>query len=359
MKKESHMNRQTALVCLLAMASAMSAAFGGNGAKEDSPTSAPTKDAVVKTEKALDRATDAVFNQTPLHEVLDFVRDFSKVNVHVNSRNLEGEGVDPNTPITLSLRNISVRTLLRQIFAQLGGRRVAWFVDEDGIVTVDTAAAVPLTTTVYDVSWLVDGTERAERKAPASQPATGGGFDTFGAARLAADEGEALMQAIRSTVQPQSWHESGGTASMSLVKTALVVRQTRENQKGIEDLLGKLKEQQVRVGPTPRAQASVSEAKVRVVSDMKDTCFDPQAMTIVAIGSLRSETAGDAAEAAKSLLGLLDRTKNLGTRNAIRLALKDLFVDKSQLDAARAQVEAIVTENDDAIAKKSSAGAKN
>jgi len=74
-------------------------------------------------------------------------------------------------------------------------------------------------------------------------------------------------------------------------------------------------------------------------------------MGIIAIGGLRTEVPQKREELIETLVHLLENTKTLSLRNAIRLTLKDLYVEKGDAANALAQLKAIVRENDRAMQK--------
>jgi len=101
------------------------------------------------------------FDQTPLHMVMDFLRDLSGLNLHVNWRALEMSGVTRDTPVTLKVRGVSMRRLLDLLMSQLSANQdvygsVYWIVDE-GVVHISTGSALNQTTKTrrYDVTDLL------------------------------------------------------------------------------------------------------------------------------------------------------------------------------------------------------------
>jgi len=81
------------------------------------------------------------------------------------------------------------------------------------------------------------------------------------------------------------------------------------------------------VNASPAAQVQQAEMRVKVVGSMKNTCFDPQAFGIIALGGLQNEVPQKAEVFARQLEEMLPGTYSQGLRNAIRLTLKDLYLE--------------------------------
>jgi len=60
---------------------------------------------------------------------------------------------------------------------------------------------------------------------------------------------------------------------------------------------------------------------------LRDVCFDPAQAAMVAIGSLRDDVEREPQEIVEDLERQLKQTKSIGVRNAIRLTLKDLYLE--------------------------------
>jgi hypothetical protein len=59
------------------------------------------------------------FVETPLGDVLDFLRDLSKVNMVIDRVALEEEGVTPATPVTIHVEQVPMGSVLRLLLGQL------------------------------------------------------------------------------------------------------------------------------------------------------------------------------------------------------------------------------------------------
>lgn len=92
------------------------------------------------------------FQQVPLDDALNYLRDTSGLNLYINWAALELAGVDRNTPVTLRLRGITARQLLDLLLRSAAPGQLSWYVDENvvHVTTRDVADAVMITR-VYPV----------------------------------------------------------------------------------------------------------------------------------------------------------------------------------------------------------------
>jgi hypothetical protein len=59
------------------------------------------------------------FVETPLSDVVDFLRDYTSVNILLDRPSLEEEGVTPDTPVTIHVEQISLQSALALLLRQL------------------------------------------------------------------------------------------------------------------------------------------------------------------------------------------------------------------------------------------------
>jgi len=101
------------------------------------------------------------FDNIPLEDVLNFFKDLSGVNFHVNWKSLELVNIDRKTPITLKASNISVARAMDLVLDDIGAGkskydRVYWVIN-DAVVEIATGTVLDkdLKTKVYDVTDLL------------------------------------------------------------------------------------------------------------------------------------------------------------------------------------------------------------
>ncbi len=200
-----------------------------------------------------------------LAEVLDWfqqqIRSKTAINIIPRWRALQAAGVSLETPVNLTLSNVSIETVLREVLDQLSGADPLEFVLDGNIIRISTRSALrgKLITRTYDIRGLL-----AQAKANAVQPAmiigpqttipgitgtTGGGiggttntlnlgtvfFGDVDQDDQAIDDEEIedrfterLTRLITTTIAPQSWDVNGGTGSLSIFEGMLIVRNSAD-----------------------------------------------------------------------------------------------------------------------------------
>lgn len=177
---------------------------------------------VEKIETALAGPTQLEFIDTPLHEVVGFLRAHHRIEIQIDRRALDDMGVGTDTPITIDVKGISLRSALRLLLRELD---LAYVIqDEVLLITTPEEAECRLTTKIYPVGDLL---------VPAAKPA-----------HFPAD-GATLMDLITSVVQPTTWEDVGGPgairgASLGGVET-LIISQTADVHAEITSLLAALR----------------------------------------------------------------------------------------------------------------------
>jgi hypothetical protein len=213
------------------------------------PTTQPAKSAAARTASRID------FSGTALSTALDFLRDASAADMHVNWRSLEAVGVTKDTPISVKASKITVSHALDLVLTQVNGSKnkmdsVYWVIDEDGLVTVATGAAIntKLRTEVIDVADLLVtvptfvgpriNMAAANQAGTTGSGASGsqGGQSVFGATtnnqqqESSADAKkrlqESLIKIVKDSIGQDMW-EPDGKGSVSFFGTKLVISQTQ------------------------------------------------------------------------------------------------------------------------------------
>jgi hypothetical protein len=139
-------------------------------------------------EKALAQTVEqADFDQTPLVDVIDHIAKVHRIPIFVDKKALEEMSLDLSTAqVTLSLRGISLRSVLDLILRELG---LTWTIRSEVLfITTPDVADSMFITKVYDVADLVRC--RDEKDMP---------WDDY----------DSLIDAIKTTVEFDSWMDSG------------------------------------------------------------------------------------------------------------------------------------------------------
>jgi hypothetical protein len=248
------MNR-TKLFVFLGLA-ALGLMLANQSAFAADPAPAPTPPAVATdaTQNAVSdemaallnkRLPEVKFDNVALADVIDFLRDVTGANVHVDWRSFEAAGIDKNAQVSLRLRNVKFSTVLDTVLSEFTTpeRKVSYKL-LDNIILIAVHEELPAT---------------------AGQP---------------------------------------------------------------------------------QARVQDSQSRVVVVNNLRDLCVDPDAMTVVAIGSLRSEVGLNGDDVIRILEDELKRADDsalpYSARNAMRLTLKDLYLSRGQTaDASRVLVDMV------------------
>jgi len=104
-------------------------------------------------EKALDSPTEMEFIETPLSDVVDYLKDYHGIEIQFDQRPLERSGWIPSEAVMMSLRGVSLRTALNLMLRRLN---LAWTIENEVLlITTPEELESRRTTEVYDVTDLV------------------------------------------------------------------------------------------------------------------------------------------------------------------------------------------------------------
>ena len=174
-------------------------------------------------QKVLAQPTELEFVETPLSDVIDYLKDVHKIEIQLDTKSLEEAGAGTDTPVTRNLKGISLRSALNLMLKSFDLTHVVK--NEVLLITTPDAADQMFETRVYDLNDLVDPSD----------------------VKIAAGKLESLTDTIRSTIRPESWSNKCGLSPCGLRSyvdaeiQALVVRQTINGHNEISDLLTSLR----------------------------------------------------------------------------------------------------------------------
>jgi hypothetical protein len=156
--------------------------------------------------QALDRPISVNFQDSPLSAVIEYLQTLTGQPIVLNPDALEATGTTYNTRVTLRLRDVSLRFVLRKI---LGDHGLAYIVKDQVIQVVTTQAAREML--VVRVHYIGDLLRRQ---------------DEFGATLEAA----MLIDLIETTIEPSSWKRFGGQGTIiyNHPTRSLVIKQSAE-----------------------------------------------------------------------------------------------------------------------------------
>jgi hypothetical protein len=204
-------------------------------------------------------APEIQFDNIPLAEAFDFLRDTTGLNFFVNWRALEAAGIDRNAPVSLRLRNVPYELALRYILRDAGGGSVKLeFAVIDGLVNISTEEelAAEVKVRVYNIARLL---HHLPTTRPAADPTA------FASEPQFEDKADRVIQIIKETVAPDSWRDAGGAVgSIREINGRLVVAQTETNHALIARLLEEIDvvdDQAAAAAAAPAAPASANAQK--------------------------------------------------------------------------------------------------
>jgi hypothetical protein len=228
------------------------------------------------TEKNLQRRIDVVFLKTPLSQVLDSLGSKLDVQFYVDERALTDVGLDSNTAINFSLRNVKAELALELMLKQI---HLVWFARNELVhVTTPDAAANELEVRIYRCrdfleiashppgqrgmdGGMSDGgmggfqnvppglirargsvkgqfqTTDGDTTVRSSNPMTGNGMgrNEFRDRHRTLKD---LVELIPRVIYPMSWEDLGGTGNIrTLPDGILVISQTRRVHAEVQHLL--------------------------------------------------------------------------------------------------------------------------
>jgi hypothetical protein len=202
-------------------------------------------------------ASDVKFDNTPLADVLTYVRERTKLDVEINWKSLEDSGITKETQVTLEAKDVTSARLLNIVLDQVSAgkdrmSRAYWVID-DGIVIIASGAALNnrLITKVMDVSdllVLVPSIEGPKLDLSQSSPGGAGGSGSTGGGSsgglfqnnqtdnktVPSEESPAaarqklrdnLIQSVKDSIGDDMW-KPDGKGAISLVGSKLVISQT-------------------------------------------------------------------------------------------------------------------------------------
>lgn len=124
-----------------------------------------------KIEAALNDPTQLEFIETPLQDVIDFLKDMHDIEIQIDNRALEDVGIGSDTPITMSLKGVSLRSALRLMLRQLD---LTFVIRDEVLLITPIDFSDAISTRVYSVAELLDFGEPADELAETLQIAIAG-----------------------------------------------------------------------------------------------------------------------------------------------------------------------------------------
>jgi hypothetical protein len=193
-------------------------------AADKSPTLRPTlaEQHEAAITKALDKTIAVDIKGVPIEQAVRDLAHLISVPVEFDRERIKDDGVSLDTPVTLNVPQITLRSALRLMFEH---EQLAFLVaNETLLVTTSQSAADMLETRIYDVSDLV---LTRDAKVPGRADFT------------------SLMNVISTCVQPDSWENLSGSGSIMPISSgalrSIAVRQMQDVHDQVARILADLR----------------------------------------------------------------------------------------------------------------------
>jgi hypothetical protein len=106
-----------------------------------------------RIEAALKSPTRLEFVDTPLTDVIDYLKDYHQIEIQLDKKAMEEASIDPSVTVTKNLNGVSLQSALRLMLHELG---LTYVIQNEVLyITTTEAAEAKLSTRVYSVADLV------------------------------------------------------------------------------------------------------------------------------------------------------------------------------------------------------------
>lgn len=203
------------------------------------------------------------FNDNAFEDVLAFIGTTTGIDIDIDWESLADIGVDPDTPVDLTLNNVQIDVLLDRVLGKVSDPTLpaGWSV-QDGILTIASDEVLRLNTVLetYDIRDLIfvvpDFDNAPDFDLQSAVQAAGGGGGGGGQSPFSGgsqdvqnlptrdDRVTAIIDLIQANVDPDGWTAIGGdTSSVTELNGNFIITTTPKNHRAIIGLLNKLRQQ--------------------------------------------------------------------------------------------------------------------
>lgn len=154
-----------------------------------------------------DETTNA-FVETPLEEAIEMISRNHNIPIVVDTRALEEVGLTPDTPVSLSLKDVTLRAFLRLMLYELD-----------------------LTYMIKDQVMQITTVEAAEQNL---------GTQMYRLPDNLVDKSGEVLTALQSAVVPDAWSTHGGPSAATTIDHVLIISTTSDVHDQVEDFLNTL-----------------------------------------------------------------------------------------------------------------------
>lgn len=196
-------------------------------------------------------------NENAFEDVVAFIGNTTRLDIDVDWESLADIGVDPDSPITLRLREVPLETLLDRVVAKVSDPTLpAGWAIQDGIITIASDEVLRRNTAleIYDIRDMLfrvpnfDNAPQFDLSSALQSGQGGGGSSPFQSAQDDDDDVEfedrvqEIVDLIQANIDPDGWVDLGGnTSSITQLNGNFVITTTSRNHRAIIGLLSKLR----------------------------------------------------------------------------------------------------------------------
>jgi hypothetical protein len=114
-----------------------------------------------KITAALNEPTAIEFIETPLKDVIDYLKDKHKIEIQIDKTMGDYGGIEANTPVSINVKGVSLGSALRLMLRRLG---LTYIVQSEVLlITMPEQMEVPTLIQAYDIADLVTSHDRAKQ----------------------------------------------------------------------------------------------------------------------------------------------------------------------------------------------------
>ena len=161
------------------------------------------REAVIR--RALDKRIDVSFGNTPLSSFFQTLSDQLGIAILIDAKGLEDETITPEDPVSADRTDTRARDIIRQVLEPLNLTTV---VKGEALLVTNKKYSSNINR-YYDLSFIFPNNTVTND----------------------------LIQAIETSITPDTWLNAGGTSTISMVGSVLVVRANEETQEELANLL--------------------------------------------------------------------------------------------------------------------------
>jgi hypothetical protein len=171
----------------------------------DGAADAESNEREARIRRVLNERIDGSFSDTPLSSFFQTLSDQLGIAIVIDEKGLEEESITPEDPVTADRVDTRARDIIRQVLEPLNLTTV---VQGEALLVTNKKNSANINR-YYDLSCIFPNNTVTND----------------------------LIRAIETSITPDTWLNAGGTSSMSMVGSVLVVRANEETQEELTNLL--------------------------------------------------------------------------------------------------------------------------